>query len=397
MEYIANQVFERWYGINVQIEVRELTEADYCLVNEDGQEIENAFSEILFSKEIKTSFDFDWDNLKQGKRSGDWLGALFFLLSRMEEYGGFEKDKHGRFPYQQSIAYKNGFLEIPLVEKLVHGFVSEFFHYMLLAKQLEIIPTLDIDMTHAIKGRGFVRQSGAIVKDILKGKIDERIEVLTNKKPDPYDNFDYQVSFFEKYNIKANYFFQVGGYSKFDKNIDPEHSLMKEVLKKVSKHTIGVHPSYYSSEKEGVILAEKRKLEEVSRKSVLFSRQHFLKFSFPETFRQIANAGIQTEFSMGYSECVGFRASSSRSFEWYDLKNEAVTALNIQPFSVMDVALGYYLKLNPSQAIDKIQAIKHELKEIIGIFSFCFHNESLSEQKQWKGWRSVFEEACKPI
>jgi len=64
---------------------------------------------------------------------------------------------------------------------------------------------------------------------------------------------------------------------------------------------------------------------------------------------------------------------------------------------MMDVALEYFLKLNPSQAIEKVNAIKSELKNVNGVFSFCFHNESLSDQKQWKGWKPVFEEACKPI
>jgi hypothetical protein len=98
---------------------------------------------------------------------------------------------------------------------------------------------------------------------------------------------------------------------------------------------------------------------------------------------------------MGYAETIGFRASTSRAFYWYDLKNNCPTELLIQPFVVMDVALAFYQGLAPEKAISAIQELKQKIAEMNGTFAFCFHNESLSERNQWKGWRAVFEEACK--
>src|SRR5687767_2361657 len=43
----------------------------------------------------------------------DIFSAVFYMLSRYEEYLPFAPDKYGRYSSSDSIAYKNGFLEKP--------------------------------------------------------------------------------------------------------------------------------------------------------------------------------------------------------------------------------------------------------------------------------------------
>ena len=49
----------------------------------------------------------------------DIFGASFFMLSRYEEYLPHIKDEYGRFEAKESLAFKYGFLEIPIVDKWV--------------------------------------------------------------------------------------------------------------------------------------------------------------------------------------------------------------------------------------------------------------------------------------
>ena len=46
----------------------------------------------------------------------DVFAAGFYLLSRYEEYLPHIKDRFHRFPAKESLAYKNGFLKIPIIE-----------------------------------------------------------------------------------------------------------------------------------------------------------------------------------------------------------------------------------------------------------------------------------------
>src|SRR5882757_2521952 len=51
----------------------------------------------------------------EGDFSFDILAASFYLLSRYEEYLPHEKDEYGRYAYTGSLAHREGFLNIPLV------------------------------------------------------------------------------------------------------------------------------------------------------------------------------------------------------------------------------------------------------------------------------------------
>ncbi|MCO6495125.1 MAG: polysaccharide deacetylase family protein [Bacteroidetes bacterium] len=396
LQYITLQLFEKWHGITVDfVEHIHSSPHEYSIYNKQGLLLSNSKSGILFSEKIDPQFFFDWDKIISKDFNSDWLGASFYLLSRMEEYGA-EKDVHGRFPYNNSVAFQRGFLKEPLVEQLVYHFIEKNFpQKTAYIHKVNIVPTLDIDMTHAYLGRNIFRQLGAFIKDFLKGNLSERLNVLRGKAKDPFDNFDYQLAVIEKSGLILQYFFQVGDYGKYDKNISPKHPLFKQVIAKLHKQKLGLHPSYNSMIQNALIAIEKEILQKISDRKITVSRQHFLRFSLPTTYRALIKAGIKEEHSMGYSETTGFRAGTSRSFYWFDVENNCVTELLIQPFVVMDVALQYYQKFYPEQAISEICEFKQKIAKVNGSFAFCFHNESLSERKQWKGWRTVFEEACK--
>lgn len=396
LHYIVVQLFEKWYGLKVDfIESQNIAPDEYALYNHEGLLLCSNKSKILFSTEIQHHVEFDWTKIRKFDFNVDWLGAAFFLLSRMEEYYT-PKDDHGRFRYNISVAFQEGFLREPLVDKVVFQFVKQYFPEKIsYFNKLQIIPTLDIDMTHAFLGRNVFRQCGAIVKDWLNGTVKERMNVLQEKEEDPYNNFDYQLEVLERNRLQAQYFFQVGRYGKFDKNISPSHPLFIEVLNRVKDCKIGLHPSYNTMITPKLLAQEKAILEKLIPHPVTVSRQHFLRFSLPDTYRSLINIGIKEEHSMGFSEITGFRAGTSRSFLWFDLGSNSVSNLLIQPFAVMDVALEYFQHYSVEQAILEIRTIKEELRILNGTFAFCFHNESLSERNQWKGWRVVFEEACK--
>ena len=46
----------------------------------------------------------------------DIFAASFFLVSRYEEYSDFHPDEHGRYQASSSLAFKNGFLGIPVID-----------------------------------------------------------------------------------------------------------------------------------------------------------------------------------------------------------------------------------------------------------------------------------------
>jgi hypothetical protein len=58
----------------------------------------------------------------------------------------------------------------------------------------------------------------------------------------------------------------------------------------------------------------------------------------------------------------------------------------------MDGTLKDYMDLTPADAIAQIGSLIREVKQVNGTFISLWHNESLSDQKRWTGWRRVYEE-----
>lgn len=125
------------------------------------------------------------------------------------------------------------------------------------------------------------------------------------------------------------------------------------------------------------------------------SRQHYLIFRLPDTFNLLVEKGIEEDFSMGFADHIGFRAGTSVAFPFYDLKSECRTKLICNPFMAMDVTMTRYMGLSKSEAIQRLEALRDEVKKVNGVFMTLWHNESLSEIWQWKGWSDLYEEVIK--
>jgi len=101
--------------------------------------------------------------------------------------------------------------------------------------------------------------------------------------------------------------------------------------------------------------------------------------------------GITDDYSMGYADQIGFRASTSRSFLFYDLEMEYTTALRIHPFAAMEGTLRDYLQLNVEDAFIAFKQIIDEIKAVNGTYISLWHNESVSDKNRWVGWRNLYE------
>jgi hypothetical protein len=98
---------------------------------------------------------------------------------------------------------------------------------------------------------------------------------------------------------------------------------------------------------------------------------------------------------MGYSSQTGFRAGIARSFNFFDLLKNEITNIRIHPFIIMDRTLLSYMKLSPDEAINEFKYFTDIIRNIGGEFICLWHNESLSDWGEWKGWQRVFKEMVK--
>ncbi len=173
---------------------------------------------------------------------------------------------------------------------------------------------------------------------------------------------------------------------------------MKDLVTKVSEFSeIGIHPSFKTPAIPKKISVEKRRLEKISGKKINKSRQHYLKFTLPDTYNHLIAAGIKEDYSMGFADMPGFRAGTCKPFYFYDLKNEKSTDLKIFPITVMEGSFINYLKIPPHDALDYIFKMIEEVKNVNGTFISIWHNHTLSETSMYKGWRYVHDKMIERI
>ncbi len=329
----------------------------------------------------------------------DIFAASFYLISRYEEYLPHVQDEHDRFPAEESIAFKNDFLERPVIDIWAYKFLEllkkKFPNYDYKSRKFNLISTIDVDSAFAYKHKGVVRTFGGFVNDILHFRFVNfwhRLLTIFNFREDPFNTFSKILNIKEKYKVPTLFFFLIGDYTTYDKNISFSNNKFKSLIKSVADYAkIGLHPSYFTFKSAEKLKKEKLRLERITNTPITFSRQHFLRLSMPETYQNLIDLDLKEDYTMGYAKQVGFRASTCTPFYFYDLDFEIQTPLKIVPFMVMDVTLKNYMQLSKKKSLEKILELKNEVKKVEGTFVSLFHNETLSENKEWKGWLDIYK------
>jgi len=335
----------------------------------------------------------------------DIFAATFYLVSRYEEYLPHVKDKYGRFIAEESLAYKHKFLEKPLIDIWAYKFKAllkeKFPEFQFTERRFKYISTIDVDIAYSYKHKGIIRTIGGYFNDLTKFKVLDlwhRTLVLWGFKQDPFDTYDELLDFQKQFNISTIFFFLVGDYTTYDKNISSRNTKYKSLIKSIADYAdVGLHPSYFTMKNEEMLKKEKLRLENILNRPVIKSRQHFLRLDMPETYQHLVNLEINEDYTMGYAAHYGFRASTCTPFYFYDLDYEIQTPLKVHPFAVMDGTLRDYLELSNKRAYEVIMRLAQEVKKVDGTFITLFHNDTLSNKGRWRRWKKVYIDIFKQI
>lgn len=324
--------------------------------------------------------------------SFDILGASFYLLSRYEEYLPHTKDMYGRYAHENSLAFKEGFLDLPLINIWLNDFVKvldkKFEPFTFKRAAFSFTPTYDIDIAYSYRYKGFARSLGGF----LKAPSLKRLSVLAGLSNDPFDSYEWMDALHKKYDLNPIYFFLLAKQPKrYDKNILPSSAALQRLIKNVSsKYRTGIHPSWQSGDDDKLLLDEIKTLENISSQPVEISRQHYIRFNLPGGYQRLIDAGIKDDYSMGYGSINGFRASTGASFNWYDLQNDRETELRIHPFCFMDANSFYEQKQTVEETARELEHYLSVCKKYNTALITLWHNNFLGTDPMFKGWAALY-------
>ena len=416
IKYIFKHIFKLRLGVDVNFtsDIDNFKNYDSYKMSYNNDQIDNEFyintSEILFSSKIE---DLEinvenWDghpvfffNKDNPFFKFDIFAASFYLISRYEEYLLHLKDDFGRFDPSSSIAYKNRFLNKPIIDFWIERFKSkllEFYPDFNFKKQsYKLITCLEVPCAFDFKGKGLVRTIGGVVRDFLRldiYRLYRRIPVLLNIRRDPLDNYSNWIDLNKNNGLETMVFFLIGNFSRYDRNLSFYSKSFTEKIKDISDFCeVSLLSSYSSLKNEKLLEFETNKLQSIVHRSIKKNRQNLLKIDFPLTYRNFARFGFNHDYSLQYYDMPGFRASTTNPFYFFDLENELETKLLIHPVCATDRVLKIYKK--PILARQALEEITRYVKEINGEMILVLNNSIISDYSTNYKWKKMFNKFFK--
>lgn len=336
----------------------------------------------------------------------DPFAAVFFQLSRFEEWVGLEQDKHGRPITEQLHAVRHGYVHRPVVDEWALLLATTWRKMdpsvPLPQRSYRQFVTVDLDNGLKYLGRPLWRSCGSLVRDLLNGRwaeVPKRLRVLSGAARDPFILDEAVRSLFQKAAQRTIFFVLAAPRGEWDHAVPVEHSAYAPQLRALAERfEVGLHPSYFSSDRPTLIADERARLQQVIQRPVDRSRQHFLKLRVDSTLAELERSGFTEEHSLGLHDTLGFRCGTCTPYRWYDLATERPTSLVVHPFTVMDNTLREKLHLDVADAVEAVRPIIAAVKRVDGTFIGLWHESFLEATDEAPSWRTailrIIEEAA---
>lgn len=313
----------------------------------------------------------------------DLIATAFYMLNGLQEHSAAVFDDVGRFPYSASYQARFDVLE----KDLVGACFDE------LARALDVGPpsrhpepsrvflSHDIDSVY-----GAYREDGFAA--LRQGRPAKTAQLILNAavgRPD-WLNMDRIMDLEDEQGMRSTFYWLVcrGRLNAREANADYDihDPRVRRTIERI--HERGWENGLHKS------ISPLSAREEVTRLGFVpaGNRYHYLKFRIPDAFRELEDAGIQLDSSLGFAECPGFRNSYASPFQPYDIEHDRPFSLVEVPLHVMDGTFHSYMRWSPDHARDWILdfVTRHRHGKVITIL---WHNTFFGDLK-YRGYLAVY-------
>lgn len=317
-------------------------------------------AEVLFLSEgvaddLPQSLDCRWENGQLVVR-GDMLGFICRTLSREAEQD-LPRDALGRARLVDDAAFQRGLHQTAYLDRLLDEFAKELEKYLawrevgwqrLRPTQWPLLClTHDVDGMH---GQSWDRYAAWAISSLsregLAGlkKTARRIAAYRAATIDPL--FPAEMFLEPRTDGFRHTFFVMSLPCRLSRE-GIRYSIKRPKVARVFKklrnqgHEIALHPSRDAQDSIEKLQREKaRLLRWVGTPSQgLGVRNHYLKASFPQTWRNEQQLGFSYDSTLGWTEAPGFRAGTARPYRPFDCQSNQRLDIWELPLVVMDGAM----------------------------------------------------------
>ena len=325
----------------------------------------------------------------------DLLKASFYLLSGYQEFVSDIKDEYGRFRYDQSIQYKLGIINKPIVNyyfnQISEG-IEQFctvqkirFKRCNLFENFGFLMTHDVDRVDAYNYYevgyqlkqllGLSKRYYGLFKTfkVFLLSLFNYINVFSSRNP--FWSFPHILDIENKHGIRSVFYF-LKNEGKLDSNYSFKELRIKNLITELidAGCEVGIHGTMNSSLNLESMRSAINELESVCNQSIIGCRQHFLQYHNPQTSIIHEQCNLKYDSTLSFAEHEGFRNSYCLPFKLYNFEKDCIYNVWEYPLNIMEVTLFGYRRLSFDNALDSIRNCIHEIQKFNGLFTVLWHN-----------------------
>ncbi|MDC0478787.1 hypothetical protein OAN35_01090 [Flavobacteriaceae bacterium] len=370
-----------------------------------GNEFFIASHDLLFQKgiqEVPIEVS-NWSNIpaffKLGKSSQlpyDIFAASFFLMTRYEEFLPQVKNDLGAFVAYQSLASKNNFLEMPVVDlwavrlkEKLHEFFPELPHVSW--KKPKFQPIISVVNPYKYEKKSLLLKLSDTLSALWQldfFSIIEQSLVLLGLQKDPHNNFEELEALFKKTGNQPLYFFLFSKNTFYDRGVSIHNFSFRRLIKNTADlNQVSLLASHAAQQESKSLNYERQQLKKLIIKKIDSVRFNYGLLTTSLGYYNLLEEEIQKDYSMGYSDEVGYRASTAVPFYFYDLNNELQTSLKIHPVVADEAGLR---KFSNQNAFKKLMELYENLPTSSAFHGVSFSNAILNAEEMKNSWRDQF-------
>jgi hypothetical protein len=347
----------------------------------------------------------------------DVVGSAFFMLTRYEEVAVGARDAYGRFPVSSSVADREGFVGVPIVDAYVELMWSALRRLWprleRRRRSFRLALTHDVDDPLASLGRTAPRLARQLAADALVRRdpalAARRVRSWAamrrgDHRLDPYNTFDFLMAVSERHGMtSAFYFLATEEASTRNGPYTLEHPWVRALITRIHRrgHEIGYHAgfdTYRDAERTG---EEFRRLRTAAAELGVSQphwggRQHYLRWENPSTWANWEQAGLDYDSTVGFADRIGFRLGTCHEFPTFHVRERRALRLRERPLIVMDRTVFDYMRLSPEDAREAVLEVARECRRAAGTLTVLWHNSTLPTAAQRRWYEALAQALAQP-
>lgn len=209
-----------------------------------------------------------------------------------------------------------------------------------------------------------------------------------------FNNFNKIIEIEKKYNATSTFFFLSTrkDISTLNyKRVNYKLKSMKDIFTLIVENNdeIGLHGGYWTYNNIDKLKQEKGDLEKIAGINILSYRNHYLRFHFFETWKNLEKLNFKIDSTFGWNDAIGFRNGWPFVFCPYDFEQNRILNIHEFPLIVMDSAIDS-MGLTLDDAYNKIIELIEIVKKYHGVMTVNWHNNYFDEDF-FPGYSKLYE------